>query len=98
MIARILAICGKIASIPARLKLWAAAAFGVLMLAFGIYRKGVSDTKAKRAARASRADQQIHERINHANTGSGLDDGQRIDRLRDFAAKHGNGSSKGKGG
>ena len=87
-----------ILGLPSRLKLWAAAAFGVLMLGLGIYSKGISDTKAKTAARESKADQQAHERINDADTGSGLDDGQRIDRLRDFAAKHGNRPAKGKGG
>jgi hypothetical protein len=63
----------------------------LLILSFGAYRhrQGVNDAKA---------DQQAHERINHADTGIGATDGERIERLRDFAAKHGNGSPKAGGG
>lgn len=72
----------------------------LLILSFGAYRhrQGVNDAKAKRAAEDAKADQQAHERINHADTGIGATDGERIERLRDFAAKHGNGSSKAGGG
>ena len=87
-----------ILGLPSRLKLWAAAAFGVLMLGLGIYRKGGADNQAKHTANEAKAEREAHERINNADTGSGLDDGQRIDRLRDFAAKHGNRPAKGKGG
>ena len=87
-----------ILGLPARLKLWAAAAFGVLMLGLAIFRKGAAVNEANHTAAEAKAEREAHERINNADTGGGLDDGQRIDRLRDFAAKHGNGSAKGKGG
>ena len=31
-----------------------------------------------------------HERLNKADTGAGLSDGDRVDRLRDYAKRHGN--------
>ena len=71
------------------------AKIGLLLLGlvtFGAYqrRQGVKAAQAKRAAADAKADQQAHERINHADTGTGATDGERIERLRDFAAKHGN--------
>lgn len=36
------------------------------------------------------ADAMAHERINNAETGIGATDSERINRLREFAAKHGN--------
>ena len=60
-------------------------------------RKGRKAAEAKQAAEQAQAEREAHERINRADTGAGLDDGQRIERLREFAAKHGNRPSKGTG-
>ena len=65
-----------------------------LLALLGIYAKGRADAKARADLRDLKADNAAHERINDANLGIGASDGERIDRLRDFAAKHGDGSSK----
>jgi len=52
--------------------------------------KGASTARADAAAKAAKADQQAHERMNDADLGIGATDAERIGRLRDFAAKHGN--------
>jgi hypothetical protein len=52
-------------------------------------RKGAQERDAKRDAQDAQAERETHERINEADTGAGLDDDQRRERLRDFAAKHG---------
>jgi hypothetical protein len=57
--------------------------------ALGLYFKGRADAKAKRKADELKQEVKAHERINKADTGAGLDDDQRIDRLREFATKHG---------
>ncbi len=62
--------------------------------ALGLYFKGRADAKAKRKADELKQEVKAHERINEADTGAGLDDDQRIDRLREFAAKHGNRPTK----
>jgi hypothetical protein len=71
-----------------------AAGAGVLALYF----KGRSDAKAKADSKAMKEDIKAHERINEADLGVGATDSERIERLREFAAKHGNGQAKGKGG
>lgn len=76
-------------SIPARLKLWAAAVLAAVAGAFAIYAKGRADAKAKRKADELKQEVQTHDRINRADTGAGLSDDDRIDRLHDFAARHG---------
>jgi hypothetical protein len=70
------------------------------VLTFGAIKKreGAQAARADAAVKAAKADQQAHERMNDADLGIGASDSERIDRLRDFAAKHGNGSPKGKGG
>jgi hypothetical protein len=57
-------------------------------------RKGAVAARNERAAADAKADAQAHERINHADTGTSLDDDARRQRLREFAAKHGAGSNK----
>lgn len=52
-------------------------------------REGVKDERARRAVEDAKADQAAHERMNNADLGTNLDDAQRIERLRDFGAKHG---------
>ena len=66
------------------------------VLTFGAWqrRQGVKAERAKQATAQAKADQQAHERMNHADTGAGATDDERIERLRDFAARHGNGSAK----
>lgn len=78
------------------------AKIGALVLAvltFGAWnrRHGAKAQKAKQDAADAKAEREAHERINRADTGAGLDDDQRIDRLREFAAKHGNRPPKGTG-
>jgi len=70
------------------------------VLTFGAIKKreGAQAARADAAVKAAKADQQAHERMNDADLGIGASDSERIDRLRDFAAKHGNGQTKGKGG
>jgi len=52
-------------------------------------REGVQTERAREAKEKAEAERATHERINEADTGAGLDDNQRRERLRDFAAKHG---------
>jgi hypothetical protein len=88
------------ALLQSRLARWiGAAVMGALaVLTFGAIkrREGVTQERARQAARDAQAERETHERINNADTGAGLDDDQRVDRLRDFAAKHGkrNGSAQ----
>lgn len=62
------------------------------VLTFGAVkrREGVKDERAAEAQRDAQANEEAHDRINEADTGAGLDDDQRRQRLRHFAAKHGN--------
>jgi hypothetical protein len=76
-------------AIPARLKLWAAAIIAAMAGAMALYAKGRADAKAKRAMQDLTQEVKAHDRINKAETGAGLSDGERIDRLREFAARHG---------
>lgn len=55
----------------------------------GIYAKGRRDAKAKAENKAMKEDLEAHERINEADLGIGASDAERVERLRDFAAKHG---------
>lgn len=73
---------------------WLAAGAGLV----GLYLKGRSDAKAKAETKAMKEDLKAHERINEADLGIGATDSERVDRLREFAAKHGNGPAKRKGG
>ena len=73
---------------------WLAAGAGLV----GVYLKIRSGDKAKAENKVMKEDLKAHERINEADLGVGATDGERIERLRDFAAKHGNRPTKGKGG
>ncbi len=76
------------------------AGIALAVLTFGAWqrRQGAQGAKAKQAAAQAKAEAQAHERMNDADLGIGASDSERIDRLRDFATKHGNGQTKGKGG
>lgn len=74
------------------------AVLGVLTFGAVKKREGARDAKAKQAAAQAKADREAHERMNDADLGIGATDSERIERLRGFAAKHGNGQAKGKGG
>ena len=66
------------------------AAAGVALLGLGgVYLKGRRDAKAKAETKAMKEDLKAHERINEADLGIGASDAERVERLRDFAAKHG---------
>lgn len=73
-------------------------AIALAVLTFGAWqrRKGAALQRQKASLEALQAERETHERINNVDTGAGLDDDQRIDRLRDFAKRHGkrDGSSK----
>ena len=80
--------------LQSRLARWiGAAVMGALaVLTFGAIkrREGVQAARAREAARDAQANEEAHDRITKADTGAGLSDDARRDRLRDFAAKHGN--------
>ena len=61
-----------------------------LLAIAALYLKGRTDAKAKAKSQTLQAEVETHDRINQADTGIGATDGERIARLRDFAAKHGN--------
>ena len=63
----------------------------VAILTFGAFKKreGVTEERAREAERDAKANEEAHDRINKADTGAGLSDDQRRERLRNFAAKHG---------
>ena len=73
---------------------WLAGALAALagLWAYGAAKKreGAVAARNDAAAKAAKADQQAHERINNADTGAGASDDERVRRLREFAAKHGN--------
>jgi hypothetical protein len=79
--------------VQSRLARWiGAAVMGALaVLTFGAVkrREGVQAERAREAVRDAQANDEAHERMNHADLGTGLDDDARRERLRDFAAKHG---------
>jgi hypothetical protein len=67
-----------------------AGALAVVAGWFTARRSGVNAERAKRTAQDAKAEREAHERINKADTGAGLSDEQRTERLREYAAKHGN--------
>lgn len=67
--------------------LWKPILKGLAMV--GLYFKGRADAKAKADIKAMKEDMKAHERINEADLGVGASDAERIERLREFAAKHG---------
>lgn len=71
-----------------------AAAIGAVVLFLTGRASGGAKARQRQAEAQAKADQQAHERMNHAETGDAMSDDDRIDWLHDFAAKHGNGSSK----
>lgn len=68
------------------------------VLTFGAYQrhKGAQAARDRQAAADAKAEQQAHERMNNADLGTDATDDERIERLRGFAARIGNGSSKAK--
>jgi flagellar biosynthesis/type III secretory pathway M-ring protein FliF/YscJ len=87
--------------LQSRLARWiGAAVMGALaVLSFGALkrREGVQAERAKQAQRDAVADQEAHERMNDADLGLDATDDERRQRLRDFAAKHGNRPPKARG-
>lgn len=61
-------------------------------------RQGAQGNQAKVDAATAKANTEAHERMNNADIGAGATDDERVERLRDFSAKHGSGPAKGKGG
>jgi hypothetical protein len=68
--------------------LWAALAGAVGLLAVWLGGRRSAKTAAK--IETLKSEVQAHDRITNADTGAGLSDDQRIDRLRDYAKRHGN--------
>jgi hypothetical protein len=70
-----------------RIKLYLAA-LGALIAAFVVaYFKGRSDHAMVTQNERLKSETDAHERINDADTGGGATDDERIERLRDMAAK-----------
>ena len=67
--------------------LWAAIAGAVGMLALWFGGRRSAKTAAK--TKTLQNEVQAHDRITNADTGGGLSDDQRIDRLRAYAERHG---------
>lgn len=67
-----------------------AAAIGAVVLFLTGRATGGAKARQRQAEAQAKANDQSHERMNHAETGIDLSDDQRADWLRDFAAKHGN--------
>lgn len=61
------------------------AGLGALLGAFGIYRKGRKDQRA----RDDREDLKAHGRMNRAETGRNMSDGERRKWLSRFGSRHG---------
>jgi len=62
-----------------------------LLAAFlGVWVTGRRSGAVRAEKRGLQDEDAKHERINEADTGIGATDGERIERLREFAAKHGN--------
>lgn len=59
-------------------------------------RQGAKGERAKHKAEAAEANEKAHERMNNADLGIDASDAERIERLRDFAARHGDRQAKGK--
>jgi hypothetical protein len=59
-----------------------------LLAALGLYGKGRLDERRADQLRDAKADLDAHERMNDVEDFSGSTDGERIKRLREFAAKH----------
>ena len=80
---------GFLLAIPGKLKLWGLAiAAGAIALAA----TWLGGRKAgKTAAKIDKLQDEVeaHERITNANTGAGLSDDQRIERLHQYAKRHG---------
>ena len=79
--------------LQSRLARWIGAALAAVaaVLSFGAVkqRQGMAEEREKQTAKDAEAEREAHERITKADTGAGLSDDSRRDRLRDFAAEHG---------
>lgn len=74
-----------------------AAGLAAIVGIVGSYMKGRSDATAKARVKDLKVDLEAHERMNHADLGADATDDERIDRLRRFAAKHGDRPAKAPG-
>ena len=77
---------GFLLALPARLKLWAAAAFGVLMLGLAIFRRGSASANAKHELKAARSYRTTVERVSDEKPSSATTDALR-ERMRQRARK-----------
>ena len=75
-----------ILGLPSRLKLWAAAAFGVLMLGLAIFRRGAASNQAKHELKAARSYKTTVERVTDEKPSSATTDALR-ERMRQRARK-----------
>ena len=75
-----------ILGLPSRLKLWAAAAFGVLMLGLAIFRRGRASERAKHELKAARSYRTTVERVTDEKPSSATTDALR-ERMRQRARK-----------
>ena len=77
---------GFLLALPARLKLWAAAAFGVLMLGLAIFRRGRASERAKHELKAARSYRTTVERVSDEKPSSATTDALR-ERMRQRAKR-----------
>ena len=75
-----------ILGLPSRLKLWAAAAFGVLMLGLAIFRRGRASERAKHELKAARSYRTTVERVSDEKPSSATTDALR-ERMRQRAKR-----------
>jgi hypothetical protein len=94
------AIIGLLTGNPITRFLGKIVGLALLILSFGAWqrRQGAQGARAKQDRAQAKAEREAHDRINEADLGVGATDAERVERLRDFAADHGAGSAKGKGG
>ena len=69
---------------------WIIGAVVAVVALVAAWARGMRSGAVRAEKRGLEQDAKAHERINEADTGIGATDGERIERLREFAAKHGN--------
>ena len=77
-------------ALPGRLKLWGLALGGAVIALASIWFGGKKAGKTAAKIETLKDEVKAHDRINKADTGAGLSDSDRVDRLREYAKRHGN--------
>jgi hypothetical protein len=77
-------------AIPGRLKLWAVAIGAAAIALASIWLGGRKAGKTAAKIETLQNEDKAHDRINKVDTGVGLSDSDRVERLRSYAERHGN--------